>query len=309
MIVRHTKVFKLTNENKLMGKRNAIVTGGAGFIGSHLSCLLADNDYNVTVYDDFSNGCGRDNLSKDIRVIKGDILNIQKFKTTSKNADVVFHLAVKPLIMSFNKPAEVVRVNDYGSYLITKACTELGIKLIHVSSSEAYGTAKYSPMKEGHPLFPTTVYASSKAASELYVRGFHETYGLKSVIVRPFNSYGEYMRSDIYAAVIPNFFDQIFKGLPLIIHGTGKQTRDFTYVGDTCKGIMLADQTKDALGETFNIAQGKEIRVIDIAKVMIKKFRDIIGQEVSLDLKFTPQRKGDVMRHLADISHARRMLG
>jgi UDP-glucose 4-epimerase len=210
--------------------------------------------------------------------------------------------------MSFDKPEEVVKVNDYGTYWVAKICTELGIKLIHASSSEAYGSAIHIPMKEDHPFFPSTIYASSKAASELYVRGFYKTYGLKTVIVRPFNSYGEYMRSDIYAAVIPKFFDRILKGLPLIIHGTGKQTRDFTYVNDTCKGIMLSDKNKDALGGTFNIAQGKEVRIIDIANVMIKKFKEITGREVGLDLEFTPQRKGDVMRHLADISHAKKVI-
>jgi len=289
-------------------KRRAIVTGGAGFIGSHLSNLLQNNEYDVTVYDDFSNGSGKRNLSTDIKIVRGSILNIEKFKTTCKKADVVFHLAVKPLTMSFDKPEEVVKVNDYGTYLIAKTCTELNLKLIHVSSSEAYGSAINIPMNESHPFFPSTIYASSKAASELYVRGFHETYGLKTVIVRPFNSYGEYMRSDIYAAVVPKFFDRIFSDLPLIIHGTGKQTRDFTYVGDTCRGIMLCDQNENVLGDTFNIAQGKEITIKDIAKVMIKKFGEITGKEINLNLEFTTKRKGDVMRHLADISHAKKFI-
>ena len=291
-----------------VAKRKAIVTGGAGFIGSHLSNLLLENNYEVTIYDDFSNGSGKDNLVKGIKVVKGSILNPQKFKTACKKADVAFNLAVKPLTMSFDKPEEVVKVNDYGTYLVAKTCTELGIKLVHVSSSEAYGSAIHIPMKEDHPFFPSTIYASSKAASELYVRGFHETYGLKTVIVRPFNSYGEYMRSDIYAAVIPKFFDQISAGLPLIIHGTGKQTRDFTYVMDTCRGIMLSDQNSNVIGDTFNIAQGKEVKIIDIAKIMIKKFMEIAEKEVNLGLKFTPRRKGDVMRHLADISHAKKII-
>ncbi|MDE2589386.1 MAG: NAD-dependent epimerase/dehydratase family protein, partial [Patescibacteria group bacterium] len=243
-------------------KRRAIVTGGAGFIGSHLSNLLQKNGYDVTVYDDFSNGSGKKNLSADIKIVRGSILNIEKFRTVCKKADVVFHLAVKPLIMSFDKPEEVVRVNDYGTYLVAKACTELRCKMIHVSSSEAYGSALSLPMKEEHPLFPHTIYAGSKAASELYVRGFQKSEGLKMVIIRPFNAYGEYMRDDTYAAAIPNFYRRIIKNLPPIIHGTGKQTRDFTYAGDTCNGIMLADQTENAVGDTFNIGQGKEINII-----------------------------------------------
>ena len=291
-----------------MARRKALVTGGAGFIGSHLSKKLHNNDYEVIVYDDLSNGSGLNNLPKDIKFVKDSILNIKKFRNVCKNCDVVFHLAVKPLIMSFHHPEDVVKVNDYGTYLVAETCTELKTKLIHISSSEAYGSAVSIPMKEDHPLFPTTIYAGSKAASELYVRGFQKTEGLKMVIVRPFNSYGEYMRSDIYAAVIPKFFERILRGLPPIIHGTGKQTRDFTYVGDTCQGIMLADQNKGALGDTFNIAQGKEVGIKDIAKIMIMRFKEITGREIRSSLKFSQARKGDVIRHLADISHAREVL-
>ncbi|MGB6464002.1 MAG: GDP-mannose 4,6-dehydratase [Nitrosotalea sp.] len=289
-------------------KRRAVVTGGAGFIGSHLSNLLQKNGYDVTVYDDFSNGSGKKNLFVDIKIVRGGILNIEKLKIVCKKADVVFNLAVKPLIMSFDRPEEVVRVNDYGAYLVAKACTELHCKMIHVSSSEAYGSALSSPMKEDHPLLPHTIYAGSKAASELYVRGFHKTEGLEMVILRPFNSYGKYMRSDIYAAVIPKFYDRISNKLSPIIHGTGNQTRDFTYVEDTCNGIMLADETKAAIGETFNIGQGKEVSVKEIAKVMIEKYSEISGNEVNLAIKFDAPRKGDVMRHLADITRARRVL-
>ena len=290
-------------------KRRAIVTGGAGFIGSHLSNLLQKNGYHVTVYDDFSNGSGKKNLSPDIRIVRGSILNTEKFKTVCKKADVVFNLAVKPLTMSFDRPEEVVKVNDYGTYLVAKTCTECRIKLVHVSSSEAYGSALSLPMKEEHPLFPHTIYAGSKAASELYVRGFQKSEGLKMVIIRPFNAYGEYMRDDTYAAAIPNFYRRITRSLPPIIHGTGKQTRDFTYVEDTCNGIMLADQTESAIGDTFNIGQGKEINIIEIAKKMLKKYEELTDKKINQTLEFYKPRKGDVMRHLADISHARKVLG
>jgi len=290
-------------------RKTAIVTGGAGFIGSRLCKKLYESNYNVIAYDDLSNGSGKTSLSNKIKFVKGDILDIKKLKSISKIANVVFHLAVKPLTMSFNKPEEIVKVNDYGSYLVAKMCTELKLKLIHVSSSEVYGDAIRVPMKEDHPFFPTTIYAGSKAASELYVRGFEKTDGLKMVIVRPFNSYGEYMRSDSYAAAMPNFYNRIIKKLNPIIHGTGNQTRDFTYVDDTCNGIILSDQTKNALGETFNIGQGKEFKINLIAKKMIKKFEDLTDRKLNLNLKFQKARKGDIMRHRSDISHARRVLG
>jgi len=290
-------------------KRRALVTGGLGFIGSTLAKKLYENNYNVSIYDDFSNASGKSNVPKDIKVIKGNILNYDKFKTASRKMDVVFHLAVKPLTMSFDKPEEVVKVNDYGTYLVAKACTELKCKMIHISSSEVYGSAIKIPMKEDHPLLPTTIYAGSKAASELYVRGFEKSDGLKMVIVRPFNSYGEYMRSDTYSAAIPKFYERILEKKFPIIHGTGNQTRDFTYVDDTANGIMLSDQTKNAIGDTLNIGQGKEESIKKIAKIVVKKYQEITGNENKIELKFVKDRKGDVKRHCADITHSRKILG
>ncbi|CUR50992.1 NAD-dependent epimerase/dehydratase [Nitrosotalea devaniterrae] len=290
-------------------KRRAVVTGGAGFIGSHLTKKLHQKGYDVLVYDDLSNGSGISNIPREVCIKKDNILNPNNLRSAFRKADVVFHLAVKPLTMSFDKPEEVVRVNDYGSYLVAKTCSDLKIKLIHVSSSEVYGTALHIPMREDHPLFPSTIYAGSKAAADLYVKGFEKTENLKAVTVRPFNSYGEFMRDDTYAAVIPNFFRRISNNQSPIIFGNGKQTRDFTYVDDTCEGIMLADQSSNFIGETFNIGSGKEASVLNIAKIMIKKFQDITGKEIDSKITFKQERKGDVKRHLASISHARKVLG
>jgi len=289
--------------------RKALVTGGAGFIGSCLSRKLSQNRYNVIAYDDLSNGSGKEGLPKSVKLVKGNIFNVNKLKSICRKVDVVFHLAVKPLTMSFDRPEEVVKVNDYGTYLVAKICSQCNCKLIHVSSSEAYGSAKSIPMKENHPLYPSTIYAGSKAASELYVRGFEKSERLKTVIIRPFNSYGEFMRIDTYSAAIPKFYDRISKKLRPIIYGNGKQTRDFTYVDDTCNGIILADQTKNAIGDTFNIGQGKEVQIRKVARIFIKKYEEITGKKIINELKFEAARKGDVMRHLADISHARKVLG
>ncbi|MEO9277737.1 MAG: GDP-mannose 4,6-dehydratase [Nitrososphaera sp.] len=292
-----------------MSLKKVIVTGGAGFIGSHLVRLLSSKGYNVIVYDNFSNGSGRKNLPKNVRIIKGDILDFSKMKSYFKNSKMIFNLAVLPLPMSFYTPDELVKVNDYGSYLVAKVCTELKTKLIHVSSSEAYGTAMYSTMKENHPLIPTTIYASSKAASELYVKSFEQSYGLEFVIVRPFNAYGEFMRQDAYAAAIPKFYSRISKRKNPIIYGTGNQTRDLTYVQDTANGIFLAAEEPRAIGETFNIAQGKETKIKDLATIMIKKYAEITGKELKLNLEFKRERRGDVKRHMGDISFARKILG
>lgn len=285
-----------------------MVTGGAGFIGSHLVRLLDSKGYDVTVYDDLSNSSGKKNLPGTVRLVRAGITNQKKMESAFKSADLVFNLAVMPLLMSFTNPERVVRVNDYGTYLVAKVCSKLGIKLVHVSSSEAYGTAKYSTMSEGHPLLPTTIYAASKAASEAYVRGFGQSDNLEFVIVRPFNSYGRYMSSNTYSAATPKFYARLSKSRPPVIFGSGNQTRDLTYVEDTARGIFLAGIRDRAVGGTFNIAQGKETSIKSMAKIMIKKYNELTGKNLKLDLEFRAERKGDVRRHLADISLAKKKL-
>lgn len=289
--------------------KKVVVTGGAGFIGSHLVNLLHKKKYDLTVYDNFSNGSGKKNLPSKIKIVKGDILNYSKLRDVFKKVDTVYHLAVLPLIMSFDNPDLVVRVNDYGTYLVSKICADFKIKLIHVSSSEAYGTARYNKMNESHPLLPTTVYAASKASSESYVRAFENTYGLKSVIVRPFNSYGKFMREDSYGAAIPNFVNRIFQNKNPIIFGTGNQTRDLTNVSDTVMGIYLASKNKDAIGQTFNIAQGKEISINEVAKITMNEYSKITGKEIQSNINYKKERLGDVRKHLGDITLAKKVLG
>jgi UDP-glucose 4-epimerase len=289
-------------------KKRVIITGGAGFIGSHLANFLNKKNFEVIVYDNLSNGSGKKNLASNIQLVKGSILNYKKMKSVFKNIDMVYNLAVLPLAMSFDKPDSVVRVNDYGTYLVSKICSEFNIKLIHVSSSEAYGTARYKKMDESHPLLPTTVYAASKASSESYVRAFEKTDGLESVILRPFNSYGEFMREDGYGSVIPLFLNRLKKNLKPIIFGTGNQTRDLTHVSDTVNGIYRASMLKQAIGGTFNIAQGKEITINELAKIVIKEYSNLTGKETKLNFIYKKERSGDVRRHLGDISLSKKVL-
>jgi UDP-glucose 4-epimerase len=290
-------------------KRRVLVTGGAGFIGSSLVEALVNRGDLVTVLDDFSGG-SLENLgrieSENLKVIRGDVRDFETLRTTTKHVDQIFHLAVLNLRLSLKEPFPVHEVNATGTINVCMAVKENPNikKLIYVSSSEVYGTAKYVPMDEEHPLGPTTPYGASKAAGELYVQSFHTTFGIPSVIVRPFNAYGPRAREDAYAEVIPRFVERVVKGFPPEIHGDGKQTRDFTYVTDTVNGIILASECDDLLGDRVNIAYGKEVSINDVANIVLKIFK----KEGEIEPIHTDPRPGDVRRHFASIAKATRTL-
>jgi UDP-glucose 4-epimerase len=291
-------------------KSRVLVTGGAGFIGSALVEELINRGDFVTVLDDFSSGSPK-NLShiesKDLKLIRGDIRNFETLKAVTKHVDQIFHLAVLNLRLSLKKPFPVHEVNATGTVNVCMAVKQNpNIKrLVYVSSSEAYGTAKYVPMDEEHPLEPTTPYGASKAAGELYVQSFHIAFNIPSVIVRPFNTYGPRAREDAYVEVIPKFVRRVERGLPPIIFGDGKQTRDFTYVTDTVNGIVLASECEGLLGDRVNIAYGKEVSINEVANIILRVFK----KEGDMQPVHSCPRPGDVRRHFASISKANRMLG
>lgn len=286
-----------------------MVTGGAGFIGSHLTERLLKMGNEVIVLDNFS--VGNNNNFADIlghstfKVVNGDVRNTRIVYSLVKKVDYVFHLAVECLSLSLERPKIVHEVNDTGTLNVCMACLKNKPKgLIYVSSSEAYGTAQYVPMDENHPLYPTTPYGASKAAGELYVRSFYYTWNIPVVIVRPFNTYGPRSRTDHYCAAIPNFVNRVLKGEPPIIFGDGNQTRDFTYVSDTVDGIIKAAQCDELVGDVVNIARGEEVSIKRIAKIVL----DLTGMKDRIKPIFEKERPGDVRRHWADISKARKLL-
>lgn len=289
--------------------RNILVTGGAGFIGSHLVDTLAER-HSVLVVDDFSVG-SVENLQQhqaadNVRIIKADVRDKDRMYELTRDVDVVYHLAVQCIRLSIGDPELVHEVNVTGTLNMLLASRDNGVKrFIYVSSSEAYGTAQYVPMNEEHPLEPTTPYGASKAAGELYARSFYLTYGLPTVIVRPFNTYGPRAHfAGPYGEVIPRFVIRTLNDMPPVIFGDGGQTRDFTYVEDAVRGITLASRCEQLIGDAINIGYGKEVSINELARIVLKQ----LGKD-GLRPEYQTPRPGDVRRHYSDITKSVKLLG
>ena len=247
-----------------------VVTGGGGFIGSHLVDALAQTN-DVLVVDDFSSGSW-ENLRQHednprVQVEEADVCDTQAMRRLLDGADVVYHLATQCVRLSIHNPELVHRVNTTGTLTVCQATLDNGVhRLVYVSSSEVYGSAQRVPMDESHPCEPTTVYGASKLAGEFYAKAFMRTHGLPVVAVRPFNTYGPRSHFEgVYGEVIPKFLIRVLNGLPPVIYGDGKQTRDFTYVSDTVRGILMAAHSEALLGQVVNIARGCEVSVRELA--------------------------------------------
>jgi UDP-glucose 4-epimerase len=294
---------------KLVGKR-ILVTGGAGFIGSHLVDRLVTGNQ-VTVVDNLSSGKMeniRPHLDEGtIRFFQSDITDLKQMKRLVRDHQVVFHLAVQGLRLSLLDPYIVHEVNATGTLNVCQAALEAGVeRLVYISSSEVYGTAKTVPMDEEHPLLPTTPYGASKLAGEAYARSYYLSFGLPVVIVRPFNTYGPRAHLEgVYGEVIPRFVLRVMNALPPIIFGDGCQTRDFTEVSDIVRGMLMAAECDAMVGGTVNIAAGGEVSVNEVARIVIS----LVGAKNGLSPVHIAPRPGDVRRHYADIDKARQTLG
>ena len=290
---------------KIVGKR-VLVTGGAGFVGSHLVDLLSHSNQ-VTVLDDFSVG-ERENLAAAVRpprVVTADIRDRGALDEVVRDVDVIFHLAVVCLRVSIPDPMASHLVNDLGTLNLLLAARDSAVqRFVYVSSSEVYGSAKRTPMDESHPLNPMTPYAAAKLAGEAYALSFHRTYGFPSTVVRPFNVYGPREHADGPSGeVIPRFVARALAGRPLVVFGDGLQTRDFTWVGDTVRGILMAAECDALVGGCVNIARGEDVSVLRIAELVQR----LAGTRTPIEHQ--ADRPGDVRRHVAGVQRARSMLG
>lgn len=292
-----------------MKKFKVLVTGGAGFIGSHLVDSLLESKNEVVVLDNFSSGkiknltsSSKNNL---VTIIKGDILNIKDLTKAMKGCSVVFHLAVECVRSSIKKPLFNHEVNATGTLNTLEVARKLGVqRFVYCSSSEIYGNTGEKLLDEDKTHYnPVTVYGSSKLVGEYYTRSYFQTYGLPVVIVRPFNTYGPRCQVEGHLAeVIPRFALSYLNNRKPIIFGDGNNGRDFTYVTDVVKGIKTASTVKEALGEVINIAYGKMITVNEISKVLQKK----IGNKTKP--KQGKKRPGDVIHLRANTKKAQKIL-
>ncbi len=286
-----------------------LVTGGAGFIGSNLVDELAKKAH-VVVLDNFSSG-KRVNVAhhggkSNVDIIEGDIRDKELVRRAMKDVDIVYHLAVQCLRVSINDPEINHEVNATGTLNLCMAAHENRVRrFVYVSSSEVYGTALTVPMTETHPKEPTTVYGASKLAGEQYALAYHRTYGMNTMVVIPFNTYGPREHHEgAHGEVIPKFVLRALNNEPPVIFGDGSQTRDFTYVADTVRGIIHASTCDGMIGQTVNIARGEEVSIRTLAEKIYQR----LGKPHIVPI-MEKGRPGDVQRHFAGVEKAARLFG
>jgi UDP-glucose 4-epimerase len=286
-----------------------LVTGGAGFIGSHLADRLVDAGHDVIVLDNFSTGRTR-NLShsrgrSNFQLVRADIRRIPRsFVKRLGRIDRVAHLAAATSVQqSVRDPVSTTEVNVIGTLNVLEVAKKLEAeRVVFASSAAIYGIPRAFPIAEDASISPISPYGASKAASELYLRAFEENHGIEAVSLRYFNVYGPRQTPSEYAGVISIFAKRALNRQPLQIFGDGSQTRDFVYVSDVIDATVAALE-KNLKSRAFNIASGKEITILDLAKMM----REII--QAGSELKFSPSLAGDIARSTADVTRARSELG
>lgn len=288
--------------------QTCLVTGGAGFIGSELCRQLLAAGAVVRIVDNLVNG-----KEANVAEILGgtctlypiDIRDVASVSALVQGCQAVFHLACLGVRHSIHSPVENHEVNATATLHLLRLAREHGVgRFVYVSSSEVYGTARQVPQPETHPTLPMTVYGASKLAGECYTRAFHRTYDFPTTVIRPFNSYGPRSHHEGDSGeVIPKFLLRTLAGKPMVIFGDGSQTRDFTFVADTARGILEAGLAENTIGETINIGSGFEITIKELAE----EVRAVTGI-ADATIIHECDRPGDVLRLYSDTTWARQLV-
>jgi nucleoside-diphosphate-sugar epimerase len=291
-----------------------LVTGGAGFIGSHVTERLLSEGHDVRVVDDFSTG-RRENLEFSpgsdrwgrLEVVPGDITDPQTARRAVAGVETVFHQAAIPSVpRSVADPMASHQANASGTLNLLLASRDAGVRrFVYASSSSVYGESPTLPKQESMPPDPLSPYAISKLSAELYARAFTRIHGLPTIGLRYFNVFGPRQDPNSeYAAVVPNFIMALARGRQPTIYGDGQQTRDFTYVSNAVDANLAAARCpEEAFGGTYNVACGQRVSLLEL----VARLNALFG--TALEPLHAPQRAGDVKHSLADISLAASKLG
>jgi nucleoside-diphosphate-sugar epimerase len=286
-----------------------LVTGGAGFIGSNLASILADQGHPVRILDNFSTGRAQNlaELPEAVEVVRADVRDPDAVRGACRDVEYVLHLAALPSVArSVEDPVATHDVNITGTLNLLLQARDTGVRrVVFASSSSVYGDTPVLPKHEDMPPSPLSPYALSKLAGEQYCRLFYELYGLETFALRYFNVYGPRQdpASD-YAAVIPAFIARLRAGESPVIHGDGGQTRDFTFVSDVAAAnLCCCHAPAEAAGQVYNVARGDRTSILELAQTIA----DILETEVQP--AFTEARAGDVRDSQADAERARAILG
>jgi UDP-glucose 4-epimerase len=291
-----------------LAKPSILVTGGAGFIGSNLVHSLIENGHDVSVVDDLSHGMLY-NLEgtvreRKLRFHKGSFWDREFLRHELPGTDVVIHLAALTSVpYSVLHPDAVNRVNVTGTVGLLGACVKASVKRVIFASSAAVYGSHTPPLKEGLPPDPLSPYAASKASAEGYLRSFHSSYGLESVILRFMNVYGPRSLGS-NEGVVPQFLRAITKKETLVIYGDGNQSRDLVHVSDVVDSIVSAIGTNASHADVFNIGTGRPTTINDLVGLL----QDLMGPK-RLKVRHEAGRKGDVRQSYASITKASRFLG
>ena len=290
--------------------KKVLVTGAGGFIGSHLTERLADLGAETTALVRYNSrgswGWLDDSLVKDeVDVVAGDIRDPDSIRSAFSGVNVVFHLAALIGIpYSYSTPLAYVRTNVEGTVNVMQAARDAGVeRMVHTSTSETYGTARYVPMDEAHPLQGQSPYSASKIGADKMAEAFHLSYGLPVTTVRPFNTYGPRQSS---RAIVPTIITQALTSDELRL-GNLSPARDLSYVFDTVEGFVSAAEHEDAVGRVVNIGSGREVSIGDLTEAIMR----LVGRSLPIVLDGARVRPSDseVERLLADNTRAKELLG
>ena len=286
-----------------------LVTGGAGFIGSHLVERLVNDDYHVVVLDNLLSG-KLANIEGPLRsgkvdFVEGDIRDASIVKKSLVGVDVVAHLAALVSVpLSIEDPKSTFDVNLLGTLNLLNLCAKEKIKrFVFISSCAVLGDTKSLPVTEEAQTNPISPYADSKLLAERYCLGYNERELLEAVVLRFFNVYGPRQTMNDYSGVITLFIERCRQGLPLTVYGDGSQTRDFVNVKDVADAVFASMVKTEAKGEIFNVGSGKPTSIKTLAKTVL----DLAGK--NLEIKYEKSRTGDIKDSYADISKAKKLLG